>query len=292
MQGTVESEKENYFALQMELEETKHEYKLAHRPLIWFRNIIIVNFLIAIIAIVAWEIVGNDGYISGWCQTALWVVGIFTVVLIFHFLNTFYWMSLVAEYTGDKFGFKGIDRIKHLYALREEIEELEVKLRVLKTYRTKLLTVGEQFELYKDELLQTIQKYQHKANRHRGAFFALQMIIIACSLFVGSLTSGLTNLISIFGNHWIAPAFSFTVSFLTAMVTLFRPREKGYNLQQTADAIEYEISCANKRIYGYEGLDDRQVYTKLAQEVEKMKNEQKKRQQQLEQSSETKHTTE
>ena len=100
------------------------------------------------------------------------------------------------------------------------------------------------------------------------------------------------NLVSIFGNPWIVPAFSFTVSFLTAMVTLFRPREKGYNLQQTADAIEYEISCANKRIYGYEGLDDRQVYSKLAREVEKMRNEQKKRQQQLEQSSETKHTIE
>jgi len=66
----------------------------------------------------------------------------------------------------------------------------------------------------------------------------------------------------------------------------------GYNLQQTADAIEYEISCANKRIYGYEGLDERQVFTKLAQEVGKMRNEQQKRQQQLEQASETKHTTE
>ena len=34
MQDTVDSEKENYFALQMELEETKHEYKIARRPLI------------------------------------------------------------------------------------------------------------------------------------------------------------------------------------------------------------------------------------------------------------------
>jgi hypothetical protein len=95
------------------------------------------------------------------------------------------------------------------------------------------------------------------------------MIIIACSLFVGGLTSGLTNLISIFGNHWIAPAFSFTVSFLTAMVTLFRPRERGYNLQQTADAIQFEIDCANRRIYGYKDMNDREAYTKLAEEVEK-----------------------
>ncbi len=273
MQDTVESEKENYFELQMELEENKHEYKLACRPLIWFRNIIITNFLIAIAAIITWEITGNDAYISGWCQTALWIVGIFTVVLMFHFLNTYYWVyALFGEYRGNKFGFMGIDRIKQLNSLKEEIEQLEIQLKVLKTYQTKLLSVGEQFELYKDELLQVIQKYQRKANRNRGVYFALQMFIIACSLFVGSLTSGLTNLISIFGNHWIAPAFSFTVSFLTAMVTLFRPREKGYNLQQTADAIEYEISCANKRIYGYEGLDDRQAFTKLAQESRYTKN--------------------
>jgi hypothetical protein len=78
------------------------------------------------------------------------------------------------------------------------------------------------------------------------------------------------------------------------LLPLQQPRcaSRGYNLQQTADAIEYEISCANKRIYGYEGLDERQVFTKLAQEVEKMRNEQQKRQQQLEQASETKHTTE
>lgn len=294
MQDTVESEKENYFHLQKELEEKKYKYKSARRPLIWFRNIIITNILIAIIAIVAWGIVGNDAYISGWCETALWIVGIFTVLLIFHFSNMYYWIAHYSpvEYSGKKFGFKGIDRFKQLISLKEEIEQLDMQLRVLKTYQTKLLSVGEQLELYKDELLQVIQKYQRKANRHRGAYFALQMIIIACSLFVGSLTSGLTNLISIFGNNWVAPAFSFTVSFLTAMVTLFRPREKGYNLQQTADAIEYEISCANKRIYGYEGLDERQVFTKLAQEVEKMRNEQQKRQQQLEQASETKHTTE
>src|SRR5260370_29338694 len=41
MQDTVESEKENYFHLQKELEEKKYKYKSAHRPLIWFRNIII-----------------------------------------------------------------------------------------------------------------------------------------------------------------------------------------------------------------------------------------------------------
>lgn len=80
------------------------------------------------------------------------------------------------------------------------------------------------------------------------------------------------------------------VSFLTALITLFRPRERGYSLQQTADAIQFEIDCANRRIYGYKGLSSPDAYVKLAEEAEKLRNEQRKRQQQLEQASDTRQT--
>lgn len=292
MPDTTQNEEETYFDLQIELEEKKYEYRLARRPLAWFRNIVIADLLIIIIAVIIWGIVGNNAYITGWCQTILWIAGIFIGILILHFFNVPYYLSLIGEYDGEKFGFRGIEKIQQLTSLKAEIERLETELKVYRTYQTNLLSDGEQFALYKDELLLAIQKYQFQAKHNRSMYFSMQMIIIACSLFVGSLTSGLTGLISILNNHWIAPAFSFIVSFLTALVTLFKPREKGYNLQQTADAIEYEISCADKRIYGYEGLNDRQAYTKLAQEVEKLRNEQRKRQQQLEQSSETKQAVE
>lgn len=75
------------------------------------------------------------------------------------------------------------------------------------------------------------------------------------------------------------------------MVTLFRPRERSYNLQQTADAIQFEISCADRRIYDYKEMKDREAYTRLAEQAEKIRNEQRKRQQQLEQSSEVKQAT-
>jgi hypothetical protein len=67
-------------------------------------------------------------------------------------------------------------------------------------------------------------------------------------------------------------------------------KERGYGLQQTADAIEYEIACANRRIYGYKGLSTEEINAKLAEEIERLKNEQRKRQQQLEQASEVKHS--
>jgi hypothetical protein len=90
----------------------------------------------------------------------------------------------------------------------------------------------------------------------------------------------------------LAPILSFSVSFLTAVITLFRPRERSYNLQQTADAIQFEIDCSNRRIFGYKGLTSQEAYIKLAEEVEKLRNEQRKRQQQLEQASEVKQASE
>lgn len=163
-------------------------------------------------------------------------------------------------------------------------------IRIYQQHQTLLLSIEEQTELYKDNLLQSIQEYQSKGNWNRWFYFSLQMVIIACSLFVGGLTSGLSNSISIFGSHWLAPILSFTVSFLTALITLFRPRERGYSLQQTADAIQFEIDCANRRIYGYKGLSSPDAYIKLAEEAEKLRNEQRKRQQQLEQASDTRQT--
>ncbi|HYT42073.1 MAG TPA: hypothetical protein VEP90_06990, partial [Methylomirabilota bacterium] len=73
-----ESEKAKYLELLMELEDKKHEYKLAWRPVAWFRNIVLINVVIAILAIVAWGIWANEVYITNWCGTVLWIVGLFS----------------------------------------------------------------------------------------------------------------------------------------------------------------------------------------------------------------------
>src|SRR6266487_2308490 len=284
MQESNEVERQEYLDLIIEIEEKKHEYKAKRRPLIWSRNILFLLFLLPLAAIASIGVFRPTSYIGGWSIPGLIVSTIlFIVGLIFFFLD-------YVE-AGEEKGFKGAARIRDLLELKDEIEWLQIQAGMLKAHQTHTLSVREQYELYTDELSRAIKDYQRKANHNRWMYFILQMIIIACSLFVGGLTSGLTNLISIFGNHWIAPTLSFTVSFLTAMVTLFRPRERGYNLQQTADAIQYEIDCANRRIYGYKLMTDREAYTKLAEEVEKLRNEQRKRQQQLEQASEAKQTS-
>lgn len=287
MQNTADAEEPEtkegeYIALLMQLEEQKHKYKQELRPLIWYRNIFIVFFIILISAIVTKGFFGQNDFVNGWATFVLVACIIILIGLIAYFFTD------ITDSTGTA-GFAIFRRMHELMELKEKTDTLEMQVQVMKNHQTLLLSVHEQLELYKDEVFQVIDKYTKRANRNRNYYYILQLLIIFASLLVTGLTSGLTNLVYILHLPWITPFISFMVSFLTAMVTLFRPKERGYNLQQTADAIEYEIACSNRRIYGYKGLDTEKVYTKLAEEIERLRNEQRKRQQQLEQASEVKH---
>lgn len=273
-----------YIALLMELEIEKHTYNQELRPLIWYRNTVIIFFIVLIPAIVTIGIFGQNTFTGGY---ATFVLVASVIVLIG--LMVFFLLDVDTDDVGH-IGFNGLSRLEKLAALKEVTDTLEMRIKVLKTHQVLTLSIHEQLELYKDEVFQVTDRYTHSANRNRNFYYFLQLIIIFASLLVTGLTSGLTNLVYIFHLPWITPFISFMVSFLTAIVTLFRPKERGFSLQQTADAIEFEIACASRRIYGYKGLSTEEIYAKLAEEIERLKNEQRKRQQQLEQASEVKHS--
>lgn len=277
-------QRKSYIDYLVELEEYKYRYGVARRPLIFYRNLYLFVMILLISAITCLIVFGIGANIGGWCVLVIIVCSIALFLLTVAFFAS---DNDVNEDTG----MHGPSQIGKLAYLKEEIDKTEMRIRVFEQHQTTQLTPEEQTELYKDNLKEAIREYQTKANSNRWVYFTLQMIIIAASLLVGGLTSGLSNFITIFGSHLLAPGLSFGVSFLTAMITLFRPRERSYNLQQTADAIQYEIDCATRRIYGYKGLSSEQVYVKLAEEVEKLRYEQRKRQQQLEQASATKQPT-
>jgi len=269
--------------VKLEIEEKTFHYKVARRPLVWYLTILIINLSIIFLAIAAIGIFGGNSYIGGWAGLSIFIFGI-----TFIGLTIYFFLDYVSS--GELHGFRAIARVKQLMTLKEDVEEQQITVRVLEEFQADRRSLKEK---YADEVSQVINQYTSRANRNRRLYYILQIIIIFCSLLVTGLTSGLTGLVSIFKLPWITPAISFSVTFLTAMVTLFRFRERGYNQQQTADAIQYEISCATKGIFGYKNLSEKDAYTKLAEETERLINEQRKRQQQLEQSSDTsKHTPE
>ncbi len=273
-----------HLKLKLDIEEEKLHYKIKRRPLAWFFALLSIDSIIVILSSLAIYLFGSGSFVGRW--------SIFTVIvstIIFISLAVYFLLDYTDKYTKEEWGFKGVERIKDLISLKEGIEMLQIQLRLIEEIQAARRPRKDKFA---DDISQKVQQYTRGANYNRRFYYILQIIIIFCSLLVTGLTSGLTGLISILGKPWLTPAISFAVSFLTAMVTLFRFRERGHNLQLTADAIQYEISCATKGIYGYKSLPEEDAYIKLAEEVERLINEQRKRQQQLEQASDTKQTSE
>jgi len=242
---------DQYLNLVLDIAGKQFEYKIERRPVIWYRNIIITALILILLGIGIVGILGDNTYYGGWATLITIILAIiFIGMVIFFFLDPVYWGGV---------GFDGIFRIKNILSSKEEIEKLQIQQRLIDEYKTAHRPPKHKVA---DEVSQIIQQYTSKANRNRRLYYSLQMFIIFCSLLVTGLTSGLNTLVKFFSIPWITPAISFTVTFLTAMITLFRFRERSHNQQQTADALQYEISCAIKGIYGYKKLSEEDAYTK------------------------------
>lgn len=127
-----------------------------------------------------------------------------------------------------------------------------------------------------------IDVYRRKATRNRRVHNLFQGIIIVGSIVVTSLTSaGLTEPILRWGGASIAALVSVSAGF----TGYFKFRERGFNQQQTADAIEKEYNAVDLRVGDYDIPDEDKALKIYAQKVEALKEEQRKRELQLEQSS-------
>ena len=81
------------------------------------------------------------------------------------------------------------------------------------------------------------------------------------------------------------PVLSLAIGIITSLTLVFKPREKGTNLQQTADAMDLELTAYNLGIGDYEDKDNDKTLTILAKKTWSLRKDQQQRQQQLEQSS-------
>ncbi len=110
MQNTVEAEESEkkegeYLALLIQLEEQKHKHKQELRPLIWYRNIFIVFFIILVSAIITKGIFGQNAFIDGWATFVLVACIIILAGLVIYFL-----LDETTSF-GTEVGFKGFSRI-------------------------------------------------------------------------------------------------------------------------------------------------------------------------------------
>ena len=176
----------------------------------------------------------------------------------------------------------GIWNYEHLIQdIREEQARHEAEVKRIKSLTS--------LEKYKEEIPETIKNFRRESKRYRREANIFQILIIVGSV----LTTGVSSLAAGLGLNdvlrWIAPAISIVVAISAGIVAYFKFKERSFSLQQTADAIEQEYENVGLGIGYYKDKKPEEALKLFAERVQFLKDEQKKRQQQLEQPPEIKH---
>jgi hypothetical protein len=134
---------------------------------------------------------------------------------------------------------------------------------------------------YRDDAYDEINALRNEGARYRRVNNILQGILI-----VGSLAA--TGASAIVGEipdvRWLTLGITFVVGISSGFMGYFKYKEKSFYLQQTADAIETEWEAVDVGVGRYKDIDDEEKSLALfVDEVHRLKSEQKKRQQSLEQ---------
>lgn len=137
--------------------------------------------------------------------------------------------------------------------------------------------------IYRDSVPAEIERYRGESKYYRRVHNFLQAIIIIGALAGSTLTSLLQSVPSL---RWFAVGTTFAVGVAAGFTGYFKFRERSFYLQQTSDSIDQELSAVGLGIGRYKGKEESDAMTEFTEQVELLKVEQRKRQQQLEQPSE------
>ncbi|WNF01406.1 DUF4231 domain-containing protein [Streptomyces luomodiensis] len=167
---------------------------------------------------------------------------------------------------------------KSVAALQLELELLEER-RILEASAGARSSRDRQHS-YRETIPQEIDRLRRETRRYRRVHNFFQW-----SLFVASVTMSVTA--ALYDppqpGKSILIALGAFVSFTTAVTGYFKYRERAFNLQQTADAIEQHLTAYDLAIPPYNQADEAANLERLAENIETLRVEQRKREQQLEQ---------
>ncbi|WP_083931849.1 DUF4231 domain-containing protein [Nocardiopsis salina] len=140
---------------------------------------------------------------------------------------------------------------------------------------------------YHAEVASVIDEYRHGARRYRTIHNRFQFFIIIVSSLVTLMATASASVSEL---TWVAATLSFLVASATGITGHFKYRERAVNLQRSADELEREYNSVEIGIDKYRRSENRGaevILREFAEKAEEIKNEQRKREQQLEQSPES-----
>ncbi|NUK32520.1 DUF4231 domain-containing protein [Streptomyces lunaelactis] len=133
---------------------------------------------------------------------------------------------------------------------------------------------------YKERLPQELVRLRIESRHYRRMHLMMQWLLFVSSAAISAVTA------------WYDPpqpakgvliGLGFTITVITAAAGYFKPRERAFNLQQTADSIEQHATALELGISPYNASEEKQNLELFATTVEGMRAEQRMREQQLDQ---------
>ena len=138
---------------------------------------------------------------------------------------------------------------------------------------------------YREETPEVVEAYREESNKYRRTHNIFQGITIVGSIAISTLATAAVSQESF---RWVTVAISLIVGISAGFTGYFKYRERSFSLQQTADSIERQYYSVDLRVGRYRGKSEAVAYADFAHEVVLLREEQSKRQQQLEQPAEVK----
>ncbi|TCO49323.1 uncharacterized protein DUF4231 [Kribbella antiqua] len=167
----------------------------------------------------------------------------------------------------------------------ESPDDIDLKLTVERERKAHLLAAqSHQPKLrqytYREEIKSELDALRKGAARYRRTNNYLQAVIIVGSLAATSITSLALAEETL---RWASVGTTFAVGIAAGFTGYFKFRDRSFYLQQTADAIEYERNCFDLGIGRYKGRSEQEALVELVEEVERLRAEQRKREQNIDQ---------
>ncbi|MDX2407624.1 DUF4231 domain-containing protein [Streptomyces microflavus] len=175
-------------------------------------------------------------------------------------------------------GMKEGEEYQSVAELRLELDLLEER-RILEAAHSARSSYERQYS-YRETIPHEIDRLRRETRRYRRVHNFFQW-----SLFFASVTMSVTA--AVYDppqpGKGILIGLGAFISFTTAVTGYFKFRERAFNLQQTADSIEQHAIAFDLAISPYNHSEARTNLERLAETVELLRVEQRKREQQLEQ---------
>lgn len=168
-----------------------------------------------------------------------------------------------------------------LVVLGSKLSRLRDKRRDLASGEVRVRSAA--YSRYRDGIPDMVEAYRLRAGQLRRLHNILQSVVIAGSVAASTLTAAM---VAASWARWVAVVLMAAVAVCAGLSGSFRFRERGLHLQHTAGQIEKELRAAELRICDYQAKTDEAVLLALAVNVEHIRDEQRQREQQLDQPSE------